>query len=269
MNFLIDLTKFNNPYFYLELGVSILVAVLIILALLRFLKRRFILAFYIVTYLGLLAAYIFEFNLLLAIFIMLITTGTIAFVVVNMAEFRYLIANQLKGKTTGLLGLRQGSQLKVKKIFDRDALFHEIEVAIESLSRNRVGALMTFEKKNPLSEVIKNGTVINAPVSSELLITIFYPGTRLHDGAVVIRDNIITAASVYYTPTTKPLNGKYGSRHRAAIGISELTDSVTVVVSEETGRISIACGGELESVSVDNFMRVFKEYMDETFDKTL
>ncbi|MCX5775869.1 MAG: DNA integrity scanning protein DisA nucleotide-binding domain protein [Firmicutes bacterium] len=123
---------------------------------------------------------------------------------------------------------------------------------------------MTFERKMPLNDMIKNGVTINAPVTPELLMTIFYPGTRLHDGAVVIRDNIIIVASAFYTPTTKPLAGKYGSRHRAAIGISEVSDSVTVVVSEETGRISIAYGGELEPVFIDNFHRVFEEYMEDT-----
>ena len=78
---------------------------------------------------------------------------------------------------------------------------------------------------------------------------------------MVIRRDYILAASVYYTPTTKPLTGKFGSRHRAAIGISEVTDSVTIVVSEETGRISLAVGGELIHVSSDNFIRTFEDYM--------
>ena len=91
--------------------------------------------------------------------------------------------------------------------------------------------------------------------------TIFYPGTRLHDGAVVIRRDMILAASVYYTPTTKPLTGKFGSRHRASIGISEVSDSVTVVVSEETGRISLAVAGELIHVPADNFLRMLEDYI--------
>jgi diadenylate cyclase len=73
---------------------------------------------------------------------------------------------------------------------------------------------------------------------------------------------VILAASVYYTPTTKPLVIKYGSRHRAAIGISEISDSVTIVVSEETGRISIAYGGDLESVYLDSFKQVLSNYME-------
>ena len=120
---------------------------------------------------------------------------------------------------------------------------------------------MTFERATNLDDVIKNGTIVNAPVSQELLETIFYEGTRLHDGAVVIRDNMIIAASVYYTPTTIALTGKYGSRHRAAFGISEISDSITVVVSEETGRVSIAHNGSLESVSLDDFLREFSDLM--------
>ena len=111
---------------------------------------------------------------------------------------------------------------------------------------------------------MKNGVAVKAPVSTELLQTIFYPGTRLHDGAVVIHGNEIVAASVFYTPTTKAFAGKYGSRHRAALGISEISDAVTVVVSEETGRISFAVNGTLETVDQANFLRVFENLMDDS-----
>ena len=121
---------------------------------------------------------------------------------------------------------------------------------------------MTFEKSTNLDDVIKSGTPLNAPVSQELLETIFYEGTRLHDGAVVIRGNVIVAASVYYTPTTRAMTGKYGSRHRAAFGISEISDAVTVVVSEETGRVSIAYNGHLEAVGLDQFLREFSDLMN-------
>jgi len=104
---------------------------------------------------------------------------------------------------------------------------------------------------------------VNCPVSPEILSTIFYPGTRLHDGAVVVKEMSIIYASVFFTPSTKAFAGKYGSRHRAAIGISEISDAVTVVVSEETGRISIAMNGQLETVSIDNFRRVFENYMSD------
>ncbi|MCQ2796319.1 MAG: diadenylate cyclase [Bacilli bacterium] len=150
-----------------------------------------------------------------------------------------------------------------QKLLNRDAVYNEIYEAVSACSRQKIGALITFERHDDLEKVTKNGTVINAPVTHELLTTIFYPGTRLHDGAVIIKGNMIYAASVYYTPTTKALSGKYGSRHRAAIGISEMSDAVTVVVSEETGRISIAKRGEIEPVTLDDFVATLSEKIAE------
>ena len=159
------------------------------------------------------------------------------------------------------LFFKKKSVKNTQKVYDRHAICQKVALAVETLSKTKTGALITFEKNTPLTDVVKTGTLLNAPVAPELLTTIFYPGTRLHDGAVVIRRDQILAASVYYTPTTKPLTGKFGSRHRAAIGISELTDSVTVVVSEETGRVSIAYHGELIPVAPDSFLRTIEEYL--------
>ena len=145
--------------------------------------------------------------------------------------------------------------------YNKQDLYRKIDDTVHSLSKSKTGALITFERSTNLDDYMKNGTIINAPVSQELLETIFYEGTRLHDGAVIIRGNMIVAASVYYTPTTRALNGKFGSRHRAAFGISEVTDSVTVVVSEETGRVSIAHEGVLESIPLDSFLSEFTDMM--------
>lgn len=144
----------------------------------------------------------------------------------------------------------------------RNNLYKMISDTVNTLSTNRIGAIMTFERDMNLDEYIKNGVKINAPVCPELLTTIFYEGTTLHDGACIIRNGIIEAASVYYTPTTKALNGKYGARHRASLGISEVTDSITVVVSEETGRVSFAINGELQAVGRDVFYQTFKDLME-------
>ena len=174
----------------------------------------------------------------------------------NLGDLRQFLANPFRRSNI------KSSKNDVEKIYNRETLYKTIETAVINLSKTRTGAIMTFEKNTSLSDVIKNGVPINAPVSAELLMTIFYPGTRLHDGAVVIHGNQIVAASVFYTPTTKPFAGKYGSRHRAALGISEISDSVTVVVSEETGRISFAVSGQLDAVSQEDFLRVFENYMD-------
>lgn len=173
----------------------------------------------------------------------------------NLGDVRKFIANPFSRVTA------KAANFGIEKIYDTQLLYKNIESAVISLSNARIGAIMTFEKNTDLKDIMKNGVPIHAPVTPEILLTIFYPGTRLHDGAVVIHGNEIIAASVFFTPTTKPFAGKYGSRHRAAIGISEVSDAVTVVVSEETGRISFAVNGDLESVNQANFLRVFENYM--------
>lgn len=186
----------------------------------------------------------------------LTVVGTTISLFANLGDLRSFLANPFKKSQT------KSGKFEVEKIYNRELLYKTIQTAVINLSKSRIGAIITFEKNTSLADVIKNGVAIKAPVSAELLMTIFYPGTRLHDGAVVIHGNEIVAASVFYTPTTKPFAGKYGSRHRAALGISEISDSVTIVVSEETGRISFAVDGQLDAVDQDSFLRVFENYMD-------
>ncbi|MFA7110200.1 MAG: DNA integrity scanning protein DisA nucleotide-binding domain protein, partial [Bacilli bacterium] len=216
----------------------------------------FVLFYSILSSLAIVAAWFFSLELLTTILTIVLMTSATVVMFVNISRIRPLIASELKGKT--MFGFRPKT---TEKIFDREAMYKKVNDAILALSKQKIGALLTFEKNILLTDVIKTGTLVNAPVTAELIMTIFYPGTRLHDGAVVVRGDTILAASVYFTPTTKPLTGKYGSRHRAAIGISEMSDAVTVVVSEETGRISLAYRGELQPVTVDTFLRVFREYM--------
>lgn len=144
---------------------------------------------------------------------------------------------------------------------ETDELFENLQKAITALSFTQTGALITIERTDDLTALIqKNGTKVNAPVTPEILGTIFYKGTPLHDGATVIRGNMIMSSSVFYQPTQRPLNGKYGSRHRAGIGISEICDALTIIVSEETGKVSFAYKGELISVPVAQFTEKLKEY---------
>ncbi len=188
--------------------------------------------------------------ILLAIFVVTAVIG----LVVNSAEIRSYAANPI---ATSKAPEKKNSNSEV----DRQKLNKEITQAVRWLSDNRVGGIITFERSVPLDKYVASGTVLNAPVTPELIETIFYEGTRLHDGAIIIRGSTIVAAAVFFPPTNKPLVGKYGARHRAAIGISEITDSVTIIVSEETGRISVAFGGSLEPIKYDEFEKVFSTYM--------
>lgn len=123
---------------------------------------------------------------------------------------------------------------------------HEIVTAVASLARQKIGALIVIEKDTGLNEIIETGTVLDAEISMEILINIFIPNTPLHDGAVVIREGKIKAAACFLPLTdNKTLSKELGTRHRAALGITEKSDCVAIVVSEETGGISVAENGQL------------------------
>jgi diadenylate cyclase len=122
----------------------------------------------------------------------------------------------------------------------------EIVEACASLSRQKIGALIVLERQTGLNEVVETGTKINGEVSSNLLINIFIPNTPLHDGAVIIKEDMVKAAACFL-PLTENINlsKELGTRHRAALGISERSDSLSIIVSEETGAISIAENGTI------------------------
>lgn len=237
---------------------SVILVILINCFIFWFVKRKLIRIIISLTSIAYIITSIFLLDSTSFILFGVITIVSLLALFVNMAETRYLFANKMS-----IRKLNKKAP-EVEKIFDHESLYKTINETVLYLSKNKIGGLITFERKDKLKDIIKNGSYLDAPVTFELLITIFYPGTRLHDGAVVIRGNTILAASVYYTPSTKPLIGKYGSRHRAAIGISDICDAITVVVSEETGRISIAYNGELESFTPETFYNSFVNMMSET-----
>lgn len=118
--------------------------------------------------------------------------------------------------------------------------------AVAAMSKTKTGALIVFERKNIIDEYLTGGTPINADISSEILENIFVPNTPLHDGAVIIRNGKIhTAATVLPLSSNKNLSKELGTRHRASLGMTEVSDAVALVVSEETGKVSVSVGGDL------------------------
>ncbi len=135
---------------------------------------------------------------------------------------------------------------KVLTVDEREKVVYEIMQAVEYMKRNRIGALMIIERDYSLAQYIENANKLYADISSELLISIFFPNNPLHDGAVIIEgDRITCAGSVLPTSMNTSLSKRLGTRHRAALGIAEVSDAVAICVSEETGRVSIAMDGEL------------------------
>lgn len=150
---------------------------------------------------------------------------------------------------------------KVLTLDEREKLVYEVMSAVDYLRKSRIGALIVIERDISLNEYIERSKPIYADISSELLISIFFPRNPLHDGGVIIQGNKITSAgAVFPISINTKISKKIGTRHRAAIGISEESDAIAVVVSEETGKISIAVGGNLNyNLSLDDARMILVE----------
>lgn len=170
----------------------------------------------------------------------LVEVGLIAIVVLFQPELRRTLDHVSKWKLKGLLGTERYTQEMIPVI-------DQTVKACEVMSQEKVGALLVFERDNSLEEYFKTGTVIDAKTSEQLLRNVFFPKASLHDGAVIVRNGRVAAAGcVLPLSDSQYLHADLGTRHRAAVGMSEVSDAVVVVVSEETGVISVAVGGVLK-----------------------
>ena len=166
--------------------------------------------------------------------------GLIALVVLFQPELRRMLDHLGNMKFHKFLGVEKAGQ-------EMAPIISQTVAACEVMSRERVGALIVFARDNRLDEYIKTGTKIEAQISEQLIRNIFFPKASLHDGAVIVRDGRMAAAGcVLPLSTTERLSADLGTRHRAGVGISEASDAVVVIVSEETGTISVAVGGMLK-----------------------
>jgi len=175
----------------------------------------------------------------------LITWGPLAIIIIFQPEIRNTL-EQL-GKTN-LLGRH-----KTLSVNERERVISELGITLDYLRKNRIGALIVFERDTSLSSYIEKAKKIYADISNELLCAIFFPDNPLHDGGVIIQgDKITCAGAVFPTTVDMKFSKRLGTRHRAAIGISEESDAIAIIVSEETGRISVAIRGKLNyNLSVD------------------
>jgi len=164
--------------------------------------------------------------------------GPLAIIVIFQPEIRSFLESL--GRTQ-LLGRH-----KILTVDEREKVVYEIMRSVDYLRKNRIGALIVIEREISLEEYIKNSTKVYADISDSLLETIFFPNSPLHDGGVIIQGNKITCAgSVFKTSMNPNVSKRLGTRHRAALGIAEESDAIALVVSEETGRLSIAMDSKL------------------------
>lgn len=165
--------------------------------------------------------------------------GPLALIVIFQPEIRGVLESLGRSQLLG--------RHKVLTFDERERVVYEIMEAVEYLKRNRIGALIVIERDVSLQDYITPATKVYADLSSSLLGTIFFPNSPLHDGGVIIQgDRITCAGAVFKTSMDPTINKRLGTRHRAALGIAEETDAIALVVSEETGRLSIASDGELK-----------------------
>lgn len=179
----------------------------------------------------------------------LLLWGPLALVVLFQNELRRVLEHVGRAKMSGRFRnlLYSGNSEHERTEFDR-VVIHKVANACESMAKSRTGAIIIFERKTKLGDIIETGVEINANISEDLIQNLFFKNSPLHDGAVVIRNTKIVAASCFLPKPSKEeyISRVLGSRHRAAIGMSEISDAIVIVVSEETGFISIAEDGKLK-----------------------
>lgn len=170
----------------------------------------------------------------------LLAVGLLALVILFQPELRRMMDHLGSMRLRRIFGIERTGQ-------ELDSVITQTVMACEAMSRERVGALIVFARENPLDEFFKTGTLIDGQVSEQLLRNIFFPKASLHDGAMIIRDGRVAAAGcVLPLSESDRLSADLGTRHRAGVGMSEVSDAVVVIVSEETGAISVAVGGMLK-----------------------
>jgi len=246
-NFINNLVWLSIPDIYLTDIIEIIILAFIIYHLVKWVKTTR--AWSVVKGLAVIMifwffAVIFELNVILWIISNTISVGIIAVIVVFQPEFRKALEQLGQKNIMKTLFYFDDSKDRKEKFSDRTV--DELVRATFELAKAKTGALMVIEEDISLSDFERTGIAIDSLISSELLINIFEHNTPLHDGAVILRGDRIAAATCYLPLSDNmQLSKDLGTRHRAGIGISEVSDSLTIIVSEETGKVSIAKNGKL------------------------
>lgn len=168
----------------------------------------------------------------------IIMWGPLAIIIIFQPEIRTVLEQLGRSQLLG--------RHKALSVDEREKMIYEIVQAMDYLRKQKIGALMTIERDVSLRDYIDRAKKIYGDVTSDLLIALFFPNNPMHDGAVIIQGNKISCAgAVFPTSNSSKINKRLGTRHRAALGITEETDCISLIVSEETGRLSIAVKGEL------------------------
>ena len=199
---------------------------------------------------------IFEFRILNWLLTIFMTYGVIALIVIFQPELRRMLEQLGTNKFTKFFGIGLEKDFETKTKED----IYKVVIAAKELSNSKVGGLIVFERDIQLNDIMDSGVKIDADVSPQLLVNLFVPKTPLHDGAIIISKNkIASAACILPLSDDRQISKGLGTRHRAAIGISRETDAIAVVISEETGEVSITKDNELiRNMSRNDYLKFLR-----------
>lgn len=234
---------FSSPLTLLQDVLDILLIAVMVYAVIRFMRdtraAQLIKGFVILLVVQLVTKYL---HLTASYYILskILEFGILALIIIFQPELRSALERIGRKGISSFASLGEHSESD-----DTKAMIHSVCDAVADLSATKTGALIVIEHETKLGEIINTGIRLDATPSAELIGNVFYPKAPLHDGAMIIRNNKIYAAGCFLPLSTREVGSDLGTRHRAALGVSEISDAIVVVVSEETGIISIANGGRL------------------------
>ena len=266
-----NISKFLDKYLPVKFGITDAVEIIIlaiafyeVMIWIRRTKAWILLKGIVAIIVFMLIASIFNLDTILWIIKNVLSVGVLALVIIFQPELRKAL-EQIGKKNIFSNILLPDSGKKVHERFS-DKTINEFVKAAAELGRTKTGALIVIEQEYSLAEYIRTGIDVDAMISSQLLINIFEHNTPLHDGAVIVKGNRIVSATCYLPLSENmELSKDLGTRHRAAVGISENTDAFTIIVSEETGKISVTEGGNLyRNISGDELKNMLIKVQDKT-----
>ena len=233
----------NTPYELITCIIDIAIVIFIVVKFIQFLKGtralQLITGIIVLIFMTILSS-LFNLRILNFLLTSFMTYGVLLLIVMFQPEIRRALEQLGSSKVNKFFGIEQDIATKVKENI------YKVTIATTELSRSKTGALIVFERDIKLKDIIETGVLINGEISPQLLVNIFKQNTPLHDGAVIISEHkIMAAACMLPLASDKNISKGLGTRHRSALGISKESDSIAVVVSEETGKISVAKNGTL------------------------
>ena len=256
-----NIYNLTSPFRVIVLIVDVIIVSFLVFYIYKFIKKTrasHIFKGFILLFVLLVIAKIFDMVILNFLLTNFLTYGVLLLIVIFQPEIRNVFEKLGRGKIVDVFDMDENILVKHS--------ISEIVKAVEIMSLKQIGALMVFEKNIKLSEVLKEGISLNAKVSTELIQNIFMPRTPLHDGAVIIdKSQILAAKCILPLASEVAVPKSLGTRHRAAVGITEISDAIVVVVSEETGTISIAESGKLiRDLTPDKLKEILLIKLDRT-----